>query len=238
MAGNTNNAKIWQEAVAATKDCPTLEVLERVMEKNSSDPKAAAHVSECPHCQSEIAMLRSFETSTPSENEGAAVAWIAAQLQRNQKAPAAQSSAKVIPFWRAMFRLPYMAAAAALVVAITLGVSLYHSDNGQPIIHVPQNGIYRGGDIKLTTPSDLNQPPDQLTWEAVPGANSYSVEVDDVTGDKMWESKSTTNSINLDPGVKAKMVPGKPLKWIVTAVDANGKDLATGKGNFRVAARP
>lgn len=238
MAGNTNNAKIWQEAVAATRDCPSLEVLERVMEKNSSDPKAAAHVSECPHCQSEMAMLRSFETSTPSENEGAAVAWIAAQLQRNQKAPAAQSSAKVIPFWRAMFRLPYMAAAAALVVAITLGVSLYHSDNGQPIIHVPQNGIYRGGDIKLTTPSDLNQPPDQLTWEAVPGANSYSVEVDDVTGDKMWESKSTTNSISLDPGVKAKMVPGKPLKWTVTAVDANGKDLATGKGNFRVAVRP
>lgn len=237
MAGNTHNANIWQEAVAATKDCPTLEVLERVMEKSSSDPKAAAHVAECPHCQSEMAMLQSFESSIPSENEGAAVAWIAAQLERNQKAPAAQSSAKVIPFWRAMFRLPYMAAAAALVVAITLGVSLYHSDNGQPIIHVPQSGIYRGGDIKLTTPSDLSQAPNQLTWEAVPGASGYSVEVDDVTGDKIWESKSTTNSINLDPGVKAKMVPGKPLKWTVTAVDANGKDLATGKGNFRVAVK-
>ena len=237
MAGNTNNANIWQEAVAATKDCPTLEILERVMEESSSDPKAAAHVAECPHCQSEMAMLQSFESSIPSENEGAAVAWIAAQLERNQKAPAAQSSAKVIPFWRAMFRMPYMAAAAALVVAITLGVSLYHSDNGQPIIHVPQNGIYRGGDIKLNTPSDLSQAPDQLTWEAVPGASGYSVEVDDVTGDKIWESKSTTNSINLDPGVKAKMVPGKPLKWTVTAVDANGKDLATGKGNFRVAVK-
>lgn len=237
MAGNTNNAKIWQEAVAATKDCPTLEVLELVMEESSPDPKSAAHVAECPHCQSEIAMLRSFESSIPSENEGAAVAWIAAQLERNQKAPAARSSAKVVPFWRAMFRLPYMAAAAALVVAITLGVSLYHSDNGKPIIHAPQYGIYRG-DIKLTTPSELKQVPDQLTWEAVSGASSYSVEVDDVTGDKIWESKSTTNSINLDPGVQAKMVPGKPLKWTVTAVDANGKELATGKGNFRVTVRP
>ena len=236
MAGNTNNAKIWQEAVAATKDCPALEVLERVMEESSPDPKAAAHVAECPHCQSEIAMLRSFETSAPSENEGAAVAWIAAQLERNQKAPAAQSSAKVVPFWRAMFRLPYIAAAAALVVAITLGVSLYHSDNGRPIIHPPQYGIYRG-EIKLITTGELSQAPDQLRWEVVPGASSYSVEVDDVTGDKIWESKSSTNSINLDPGVKARMVPGKPLKWTVTAVDANGKDLATGKGNFRVAVK-
>jgi outer membrane protein assembly factor BamB len=128
-----------------------------------------------------------------------------------------------------------MAAAAAMVVAITLGVSLYHSDNGRPIIHVPQNGIYRGGDIKLTTPSDLSQAPNQLTWEAVPGASSYSVEVDDVTGDKIWESKSNENSIKVDPGVKAKMVPGKPLKWTVTAVDGNGKAFATGNGNLRVA---
>jgi hypothetical protein len=238
MAGNTNNAKIWQQAVAATRDCPTLEALERAMEESSSDSKAAAHIAECPHCQSEIAMLQSFESSVPSENEGAAVAWIAAQLDRNQKAPDAQSSAKVVPFWRAMFRLPYMAAAAALAVAITLGVSVYHSDNGQPVIHVPQNGIYRSGEIKLTTPTDLKQVPDQLTWEAVPGANSYSVEVDDVTGDKMWESKSTTNSINLDSGVKAKMLPGKPLKWTVTAVDANGKEFASGKGTFRVAIKP
>lgn len=74
MAGN-NNTKIWQEAVAATKDCPTLEVLERVMERSSSDPKAASHVAECPHCQSEMAMLQSFESSIPSENEGAAGAF-------------------------------------------------------------------------------------------------------------------------------------------------------------------
>jgi hypothetical protein len=234
MAGKTNNARIWQDAVAATKDCPPVEVLESVMEESSSDPRAAAHVAECPHCQSEIAMLRSFESSAPSENEGAAVAWITAQLERNQKAPATQSSSNVVPFWRAMFRLPYMAASAALIVAIALGVSLYHGNDGKPQLGVPQVGVYRG-EIHLNTIGDLPQAPDQLTWEAVPGAASYSLEVDDVTGDKMWESKSTENSITLDPAVKAKMIPGKPLKWAVTAVDANGKELATGKGNFRVA---
>lgn len=235
MAGNSNNAHIWQEAVAATKQCPSLEVLERVMEESSSDPKTAAHVERCPHCQAEIAMLRSFESSEPSENEGAAVAWIAAQLERNQKSPAAKSSVAVVPFWRAMFRLPYMAATAALIVALALGISLYHADDGKPGFEVHHYGNYRSGDIQLKTIGDLNQAPDQLTWEAVPGAAGYSVEVDDVTGDKMWQSTSTQNSIHVDPALKAKLVPGKPLKWTVTALDANGKELATGKGNFRIA---
>jgi hypothetical protein len=236
MAGN-NNAKIWQDAVAASKECPTLEVLERVMEESSSDRKAAAHIASCPHCQSEIAMLRSFESSTPSENEGAAVAWIAAQLERNQKAPAAKSTPSVVPFWRAMFRLPYMAAAAALIVAAALGISLYHSDNGQPLIQPSQIGVYRSGDIQLQTKGDLNAAPDQLVWAAVLGAASYSVEVEDVTGDKIWESKSNQSSIQVAPELKAKMVAGKPLKWSVTALDANGKELATGKANFRVAVK-
>ena len=238
MAGNTNNAKTWQDAVAASKDCPTLEVLERVMEESSSDPKAAAHVASCPHCQSEITMLRSFESSTPSENEGAAVAWIAAQLERNQQAPAAKSTASPVPFWRAMFRIPYMAAAAALIIAIALGISLYQPDHGQPILQPPQIGIYRGGDIQLQTKGDLTEVPDQLVWAAVPGATSYSVEVDDVTGDKIWSGTSTQNSIRLGPELKPVLRPGKPLNWMVTAVDANGNELASGKGKFRVIEKP
>lgn len=238
MAGNTNNTHIWQDAVAATQQCPSLEVLERIMEESSSDPKAAAHVESCPHCQAEIAMLRSFESSAPSEDEGAAVAWIAAQLERNQKAPAARSSAAGVPFWRAMFRLPYMAAAAALIVALALGISLYQSDNGKPGFEVHHYGNYRSGDIQLKTIGDLSQAPDQLTWEAVPGAASYRVEIEDVTGEKLWSSTSGENSIKVGPELKSTMRPGKPLNWTVTAVDAKGNELATGKGKFRVTHQP
>ncbi len=41
-------------------------------------------------------MLKNFEQSTPSADEGAAVAWIAAQLERQQNAPIAQQ--KITPF--------------------------------------------------------------------------------------------------------------------------------------------
>lgn len=237
MAGDNNNARIWRDSVSATKDCPPLEVLERVVEQTSSDPKVAAHVSACPHCQTEMAMLRSFESSTPSADEGGAVAWITAQLERNQHAPAAKTPTTVVPFWRTLFRLPYVAAAAVLIVAITLGISMYRSNNGQPGFVFHGAGTTYRGEIHLDLNSNLSQPPEQLTWEAVPGAVSYSVEIDDVTGDKIWQSSSTQNSIRVDPELKSKMRPGKPLKWTVTALDAKGNELATGKANFSVSGK-
>lgn len=237
MAGDNNHARIWRDSVSSTKECPPLEVLEKAMEESSSDPQIAAHVAGCPHCQTEIAMLRSFETSAPSAEEGAAVAWIASQLQRSQQAPAARSSAIAVPFWRTLFRLPYLAAAAVLVVAITLGLSIYRSDHGQPPFVFHGAGTTYRGEIHLNVMGELSQSPEQLTWEAVPGAASYSVEIDDVTGDKIWQSKSTQNSITPDPELKARMSPGKPLQWEVTAHDANGKELAKGKAKFRIAAK-
>src|SRR6478672_672483 len=86
MADNKNNLKMWQAAASATDECLPLEVLERMTESNSADPKAAAHLAECVHCQTELSMLKSFEASVPSTEEGAAVAWIAAQLERKQNA--------------------------------------------------------------------------------------------------------------------------------------------------------
>jgi hypothetical protein len=238
MAANNNNAEIWREAIAATKDCPTLEVLERVMEESSPDPKIAAHVADCPHCQSEIAMLRSFESSDPTPDEGAAVAWIAAQLQKRQSAPVAQNSAMVVPFWRSLFRVPYMAAAAALIIAITVGISLHNSDDGKPGFNSgPTNQTIYRGELRLTTPTDLSQAPQQLTWEAVPGAASYRVVVSDVTNEKLWQASSSGNSINVNPELKAKMVPGKPLNWKVSALDANGNEIGSGSGKLKVEAK-
>src|SRR5258708_21931423 len=86
MADNKNNPKMWQAAASATEECLPLEVLERMTESSAADAKAAAHLAECAHCQTELSMLKSFEASVPSAEEGAAVAWIAAQLERKQNA--------------------------------------------------------------------------------------------------------------------------------------------------------
>lgn len=276
MAGN-NNPKLWREAVSATSDCPSIDVLEKIMDSASplssneasrneaassegvSDTAASnaaarhdvargeaaktlAHVRQCPHCQAEIAMLRSFESATPSANEGAAVAWIAAQLERNQQTRGGSQQkqrSRSVASWRNFFRIPYMAAAAALVLAAALGISLYVSENSRPTFNT-NYGVspMRSGSIRLTGPSgDIAQAPSQFTWEAWPNAASYNVKLTGIDMDHtlVWQGASSQNSLTLSPEVKALIRPGKPLELTVTALDSAGHPLASGKDHFRVA---
>jgi hypothetical protein len=230
MADNTKTVKMWQEATAETKECLPLEVLERMMENSSSaDPKAAAHLSGCAHCQTELAMLKSFEQSTPSADEGAAVAWIAAQLQRRQNAPVAQQKIVHVPFWRTMFRVPYLAGAAALAAVLVLGISLYNGNPGGPGKINPGlgSGNFRSGAIHLVSPiADQNNAPQEFRWDAVQGASTYSVELKDVAGITLASATSTQNVLPVTPEMRANMLSGKPLKWKVTALNAAGKEIA------------
>ena len=238
MADNTKTAKMWQEAAAATKDCLPLETLERMADNTSRDAKAAAHLAGCAHCQTELAMLKNFEQSTPSADEGAAVAWIAAQLERRQNAPVAQQKAATVPFWRTMFRVPYLAGAAALAAVLILGVSLYNRDSDGPGKLNPGigSGQFRSGSIHLVSPiADQSSAPAEFRWDAVQGASSYSVELKDVAGITLASAKSAQNVLQVTPEMKASMISGKPLKWKVTALDAAGKEIAnSGLEQFKV----
>jgi hypothetical protein len=72
-----------KSALATTPECLPLENLEKL---SAEEVRAHEHVSQCARCQTELAMLREFETSEPLPGEGAAVAWISAQLERQQAA--------------------------------------------------------------------------------------------------------------------------------------------------------
>jgi hypothetical protein len=238
MADNTKTAKIWQEASSATKDCLPLEVLERMTSNPSADAKAAAHLAGCAHCQTELAMLKNFEQSTPSADEGAAVAWIAAQLERQQSAPMAQQNVARIPFWRTMFRIPYLAGAAALAAVLILAISLHNGNSDGPgkINSGVGTGSFRSGAVHLFSPTgEMPQPPAEFRWDAVQGASSYSLELKDVAGITLATAKSTQNVLPVTPEMKAFLVSGKPLKWKVTALDAGGKQIAdSGSESFKV----
>jgi hypothetical protein len=229
MADNTKTAKIWQEAAAATKECLPLETLERMMDNTSGDPKAAAHLAGCAHCQTELAMLKNFEQSTPSADEGAAVAWIAAQLERRQNAPVAQQKVATVPFWRTLFRVPYLAGAAALAAVLIFGISLYRGNSDGPDKINPGlgSGQFRSGAVHLVSPiADQNSAPAEFRWDAVQGANSYTVELKDVAGITLATAKSIQNALPVTPEMRTNMISGKPLKWKVTALDAAGTEIA------------
>jgi len=236
MADRTNTLKVWQEAAGAGRDCLPVEMLERLAENASADAKAAAHLAGCAHCQTELEMLKSFEAATPSANEGAAVAWITAQLQRRQQGAPARPSATRVSFWRNLFRVPYMAGAAALALVLALGVSLYHSDSGHPPVGGPSAGIVYRGEIRLLSPSGaLAQPPSEFRWEAVQGAASYKVELLDVLNQTLASATSTRPELAATAAMKTSMRAGVPLKWRVTAFDASGKNITESSGgNFKI----
>jgi hypothetical protein len=241
MADHTKTLKIWQSAVSSTEDCLPLEVLERMTESSSADPKAAAHLESCPHCQTELSMLKSFEASVPSADEGAAVAWIATQLERKQNTQVVKPAVARVSFWRTMFRAPYLAGAAAMIVVLALGVSLHHSSSDQNGLSKIGGGDhssseFRNGAIHFLSPvGDLNQAPSEFRWEALPGASSYTVEMRDAIGTMLASTHTKQNSIAVTQAMKANMTQGKPLKWKVTALDASGKEIANSTGgDFKI----
>jgi len=74
------------------------------------------------------------------------------------------------PFWRTMFRVPYLAGAAALAAVLILGVSLYNRDSDGPgkLNSGIGSGQFRSGAIHLVSPvSDMPQAPTEFRWDAV-----------------------------------------------------------------------
>ena len=236
---DTNNLKTWQEAAAATKDCLPLEVLERFTEEAPADAKAAAHLESCAHCQTELSMLKDFEAATPSADEGAAVAWIAVQLQRQQLGGSTKPATVArVSFWRNLFRVPYMAGAAAMAAVLVLAISLYHPESGHPKVNGPGSGIgvFRSGEVKLMSPSgDLAQAPSEFRWETVPGAASYRIDLADALGKPLASATSIQPQIETTPEMKAAMQARMPIKWKVTALDGSGKTIAESSGgSFKI----
>jgi len=238
MADNKTALKLWRQAASATEDCLPLETLEKLAGNANADPQAAQHLASCAHCQTELSMLKSFEEATPSADEGAAVAWIAAQLERQQSAPAQKSTAPRVSFWRNLLRAPYLAGAAAAIVVLALGVSLYNFNSGSGGLK-PQPGIgknYRSGEIKLLGPiGPQAQAPAEFRWEPAAGAVKYQVELTDVLGKPLAVATSIQPLLIAPAEMRAAMHSGMPVNWKVTAFDAAGAKIAESSGgNFKI----
>jgi hypothetical protein len=231
MSTEMKNRMIWQDAMSASDDCLDLAMLERMADGGTSiaDAKAAAHLAQCPHCQTELAMLKRFESDEPLEGEGAAVAWIAGRLQKNGFAPVASSPIRRVSLWQSMFSGAFnwkpVAVALALVFVFGAGYLVMEHSN-QPGIGVPQVGIFRSGAVKLNGPSgDLDRVPARLQWEAFAGASGYSVELREVDGTVLAKMQASGTQLTLKPEQTRIMLPGKPIIWRVTALDAAGKEI-------------
>lgn len=229
---------ILKSTLAATPECLAPEQLEALLDGKNTHP----HVASCPRCQAELALLKSFESDTPLADEGAAVAWISSQLDRQLdsikhpgRARARATVQNLEPqswmsriFGQGGFRwaLPVAAVAAVAIVSALLLQSptapqLQASKGGQPV-------VYRSQEVIVIGPvGDLKEVPQQLQSQAFSGAENYKFEVMEIDQTLLWTGATKEVSIAIPAPIRAKMLPGKPILWQVTALDGQGHVLGT-----------
>jgi hypothetical protein len=236
------NRSTMREALRPEPGCLTIQELEKLAENSSpTDP----HLANCPRCQTELALLKTFESSEPVPGEGAAVAWISARLEQRldqikgaspqRRATASDGSGS----WLSrLFSQPSTAwlvpVAAALIVVIAIAGARMHR-SAEPELRADAGTgtgtgkvIYRSQEIKTSGPSgDLVEAPKTLQWNALIGATAYTVVIMEVDETPLWSGETVDVTITIPDAIRDKMLPRKPALWRVTARDNQGRVLAT-----------
>jgi hypothetical protein len=242
--------RLLKAALSRTPDCATEEELARLCgadREGGADARIAEHVSGCVRCRTELALLQDFARG-PRPDEEEAVAAIVARLapqvgaltRGEPPARPARVAPAAAPRWAFAPFLRTAAAGLAVATATAVAVLTFTSRDGGPPALSPQSAVgptvLRSTSVALVAPrGDLDAPARELTWQAVPGAASYEVEVTEVDRTEVWKSEVQVPRAALPQAVSARAVPGKPFVWRVVAKDAQGRAIATSEGQrFRV----
>jgi hypothetical protein len=244
---DTSEMGRWKSGLTATPECLSLEELGAHFDGNTPDSAKArveGHLSSCPRCQSELAMLRSFQTAEPVKEEGAAVGWIVARLKSQQQQLAGTAAVKAPPerpFWSGLLsfrpRTAILAGAAVLVALLVARIAQRPAQEPDLRADAGRGGeVLRSQEIAIVNPSgDLQAPPTEFRWLLVAGAVSYSIQVTEVDQTVVWSGESTETKLAIPAEIRSRMVAQKPFLWQVTAFNARGdKTAASQQQRFRV----
>ena len=229
-----------KSTLATTPECLAPEQLEALLDGKQSHP----HLAQCPRCQAELAMLKSFEFGAPLPDEGAAVAWIGSHLERHLEdikspprggllRPATQRLEVPVSWLARIFGLGSMrwVLPATAMAAIAIASAILLRPAKAPELQANagrQSAVYRSQEIQLVSPiGDVQQVPRELNWQTFAGAATYRIVVMEVDHSALWTSETKESSVELPASLRAKMLPGKPILWQVTALDAQARVVGT-----------
>ena len=201
--------------------------------------RLGVHLSGCARCQTELALLNSFEDAAPRPDEKSAVELISARLDcQFSGLPAPHAIPAAAP--RRSFFTPlnlggFALAAATLAAAVTIGLREGRAPELVPPSAAAPVVLRSAGITALSPAGELDAVPAALRWEPQAGAASYSVRVMEVDHVELWSAETRDASVALPGSLRARMVPGKPLLWEVVAKDAAGRAVArSGQQRFRM----
>jgi hypothetical protein len=243
------NRSTLKAALDATPNCLSLKDLERLAENPS---QKHPHVAECPRCQTELALLREFEANAPLPDEGAAVAWISSHLDRrleqikNPKTRLEEKGSSGRWSWLAALfgsgNARWLVPVAAVAILVAASAILMRSSK-EPELRADLGKnppIYRSQEVEVIAPvGELPKAPQNLQWKAFSGAEVYKVLIMEVDHVPLWSAQTKDISFTIPNATRAKMLPGKPVLWQVTALDSQGRTLAVSQlQRFSVARKP
>lgn len=224
-------------SLAALRRTPNCIPIDRLGETLTAPE--AEHLTGCARCQTELALWQEFDGSSALADEGAAVAWIVAELGR-RGAPAPPPVPGRAWWWREWPRLAAVAGTAAIVAVAGYGLW-----DPEPAVGSRQNEapVYRTVRVQTVAPmGDVAAAPRLLEWAPLGGTALYDVQILEVDRAVLWHGSTASTRIEIPADVIAQIVPGKTLLWEVTARDAAGAVLgesgtqrvrvATGAGTF------
>jgi hypothetical protein len=233
-----SDREILKSMLAATPECLTPQQLEGLLDGKNTHP----HLAQCPRCQGELTLLKSFESSAPLPDEGAAVGWISSHLNRQLESIKNPSAARLRGAGPAGEDRPslvsrifglrgwLLALPATAIVAVIVGIVLMRTPT-EPDLQASagrNSMIYRSQELQVVGPvGDLQRVPQKIQWQRFPGADAYKVVVMEVDNSQLWSGQTKDTSLEIPAPLRGKMLPGKPMLWQVTALDGKGQVLGT-----------
>jgi hypothetical protein len=223
-------------------DCLTVDQIGRYADGALDGPEraaAAAHISACVTCASELALLQSFASTPVRPDEKEIVDRGVTEIRRRERVtigatPREQSSARFWAFGR-VGRAMSMA-----VVLLIAGASYYLLNPSSP--RLPAS-VDTGGEVTRSLAVAVRGPvgdqvavPERFEWQPVTGAVRYSVRVMEVDRRELWSASVNGTEVQIPDAVRAQIVPAKTLLWQVTALDQTGGPIAESRvERFRLA---
>lgn len=123
-----------------------------------------------------------------------------------------------------------MAPVFVALVITALGIGFLRRPQEPQLNANAGNGpaIYRSQEIQVIAPSgEMAEAPKILQWKPVSGAARYKVSIMEVDEVPLWSGETRDSNLTIPISTRARMLPGKPVLWRVTALDVQGRVLAT-----------
>ncbi|HKD05654.1 MAG TPA: hypothetical protein VKB79_07115 [Bryobacteraceae bacterium] len=233
MPNREPDDQLLSAALGRSNDCPPLTDLEGLLQEGAPIT-LKRHVEGCPHCQTELHMLRSFTSNEIAEDEQPAVNAIAARLKARPTTGAtneAVANEPRQPWWKRAFEVRWLSpAAATLAIALVVaGVASELRRGRQPAIAIGAGTteVLRSSAITILSPiGDLRERPMEIRWEAAPNAVRYRVRIIEVDHAEVWSTDATSPRVGLPATVEALIVPSKTFVVQVAAFGASGQKIA------------